>query len=863
MTLPTKLDSNQLKTLGRAKDEMAAFLAADAAQAAIDARQGIADAASAFTFAGTKNKTYYQTTQPSSGMTAGDLWFDTDDNYKSYRYDGAAWQPVRDTAPHTFFQTSAPTATQVGDIWFDTDDGMAQYRWSGSAWVSVQDGDIATAQATADGKNKTFYQTSAPTASAVGDLWFDTDDNWKPYRWSGSAWDLIHDASPIPGTEIQAGAITTNHMTANTIDGNRITAGTLDAGKITAGTIQTDRMTANTINGDRITGNTLNANKIVAGTVSANELATDSVIAAKIQAGAVVADKIAAGAVTAKALTIANFDNLWPNPGSEDAVPSGYTAPGNGTDPQYDFLFADSSLSGSFVRKLSVAGAGAGPTLKNIVPCNPGDKFYVEAMAKRASGTDAVATVGVRFLDVTKTGIGSTLVSSSTVNSGTWTKYSATSGAAPSNACFVQFELALGTATAALDVRFDNILARQMAEGKVIVDGSITASKIAADELKTTNFASTGTGASEVATAGAKMQNAVGGLALIVGPQGMKIGAYLMDEAQGALFKAIGRQTSGTGASLSVDRVWYRGNDDTGTLGGAPNISRLQVTSLWWNTDASIGSYELHFALSPNAASDNLDGMRYATIELWNQSSRTSGTLTLITSFKCLVPDRLYKVPGTDTDAGNSSAWSVIQVHSGVKTANFGALKVTLYNVHGPSDTHCFYCPSGWTNGSALTDNGTTWPGFLTGGTGGGSGGGGGAGGGCLDPRTPVLTGPRTLAPLHTVRVGDKVWTRPEAGGDMAYHVVEGVRHTSNLRCRVKMQDGRAFVCSVNHLMNVRGVWRRADSLQAGEELQGAPSGHVRSVTYLGEGPVVQLSIPTARTYFAGNGCWHHNTLKP
>lgn len=41
--------------------------------------------------ANAKNKTYYQTAAPSSGMTAGDLWFDTDDNNKTYRYSGSAW----------------------------------------------------------------------------------------------------------------------------------------------------------------------------------------------------------------------------------------------------------------------------------------------------------------------------------------------------------------------------------------------------------------------------------------------------------------------------------------------------------------------------------------------------------------------------------------------------------------------------------------------------------------------------------------------------------------------------------------------------------------------------------------------------
>lgn len=46
----------------------------------------------------------------------------------------------------------------------------------------------------ANGKNKTFYQASQPTASATGDIWFDTDDGYKAYRWSGSQWETARDS---------------------------------------------------------------------------------------------------------------------------------------------------------------------------------------------------------------------------------------------------------------------------------------------------------------------------------------------------------------------------------------------------------------------------------------------------------------------------------------------------------------------------------------------------------------------------------------------------------------------------------------------------------------------------------------------
>ena len=42
----------------------------------------------------TVNHIYKQTTAPASGMVSGDIWFDTDDSNKPYRYSGSAWEEV-------------------------------------------------------------------------------------------------------------------------------------------------------------------------------------------------------------------------------------------------------------------------------------------------------------------------------------------------------------------------------------------------------------------------------------------------------------------------------------------------------------------------------------------------------------------------------------------------------------------------------------------------------------------------------------------------------------------------------------------------------------------------------------------------
>jgi len=112
-------------------------------------------------------------------------------------------QATADGKIETFYQTTAPTTAHEGDIWFDTDEGNKIYTYRSGTWVNTQDSKIAqainsaqTAQTTADGKAKVYYQTSAPTgmtANDKGDMWVDTDANNKLYIYNGSAWVVAQD----------------------------------------------------------------------------------------------------------------------------------------------------------------------------------------------------------------------------------------------------------------------------------------------------------------------------------------------------------------------------------------------------------------------------------------------------------------------------------------------------------------------------------------------------------------------------------------------------------------------------------------------------------------------------------------------
>lgn len=185
--------------------------------------------------ADSKSAVYYQDNEPAgTAYEVGDIWIDTNDNDKLYAWDGTDWvlsqdsaaaQATADGKAKTYVQDNEPTggAYNAGDLWIDTNDGNKLYRYSGSAWVSAQDGAISTAQSTANGKNKVYYSTSAPgsTANTAGDIW-----------WQYASGIVIGQYVGAGGTSWTSAPIG-NAVIAN-LDAGKITTGYLDV----AGTVK-------------------------------------------------------------------------------------------------------------------------------------------------------------------------------------------------------------------------------------------------------------------------------------------------------------------------------------------------------------------------------------------------------------------------------------------------------------------------------------------------------------------------------------------------------------------------------------------------------------------------------------------------
>jgi hypothetical protein len=118
------------------------------------------------------------------------------------------------------------------------------------------------ARTVANGKNTIYYQSSAPSGGtyAVDDTWFDSDDGYKMYTWTGSAWS---------GFELGNSAIAS-------ISATKITAGSLAAGVIVTSNLSAGQITTGSLSSAVIATTALNANNITAGTITGRTLRTSA-----------------------------------------------------------------------------------------------------------------------------------------------------------------------------------------------------------------------------------------------------------------------------------------------------------------------------------------------------------------------------------------------------------------------------------------------------------------------------------------------------------------------------------------------------------------------------------------------------------
>jgi len=342
------------------------------------------------------------------------------------------------------------------------------YRWSGTAYtaaVATTDltGQIIAGQIAAGAVDATKFASGIePVTNATGGSLPTTKSttvitwNGKLYRWDGTK----YTAEVVVGDMV--GQITATQIADNAISAPKIAANAVVAGKIAA-------------------------NAVTAGTVAAN-----AITAGTIAAGAVNARELAANAVTAEKMVVGSATNLLAD-GSLFNDGIGWQATIGGTAEYVSVTDGPGGVAAKVMRITSTstncrtyntewALDGSSNGIRQIAP---GTAFRVKVKLRKVSGT-----AGLARLELLRTGPGQAIqyvqpgnmtIASATV--GEWVEYSAViTQAAGYTAMAARVQLSASGPV----VEFTEMSILPMAAGELIVDGSITASKVVLAD--TTNF---------------------------------------------------------------------------------------------------------------------------------------------------------------------------------------------------------------------------------------------------------------------------------------------------------------------------------------------------------------------------------------
>ena len=162
--------------------------------------------------------------------------------------------------------------------------------------IAEADKKAEKATAIANGKNTAYYSASQPTGGTymTNDVWYDTNDGYRMYYWSGKAWT----AAQYGTNAIAEGSITTALLNAEAVTAGKIAAGAVSADKIAANAVTADKILASAVTAAKIATNAVEADKIKAGAITAGKIATNAVDTGNLKASCVTTEKISTGAIT-------------------------------------------------------------------------------------------------------------------------------------------------------------------------------------------------------------------------------------------------------------------------------------------------------------------------------------------------------------------------------------------------------------------------------------------------------------------------------------------------------------------------------------------------------------------------------------
>lgn len=347
---------------------------------------------------------------------------------------------------------AVPGTRQTSDLLFRTDDGKL-YRWNGTAYIAsvptsdltgtvsgaqIADAALTTAKFASTIKPIEIVAALPGPAHVEGRMVYLTADD-KLYRNTGAGWTAAVSATDMTGqivsTQITDGAISTPKIATGAI-----VAGTIAANAITAAAIAADAVTAG---------------KIAAAAISARELAADSVTATKLFVG--------------------DTSNMVPD--WSDGTMDGWANPTT--------LVADSTAGAASGWRFASADRNCTYGLK-YVQVNEGETYYFSVWVYN---TDPDYSARILARTRTAAGVVANYQVVATAVKNAWTRleaqYTIPAGVTELTMFLASLKPALNTYFA----YFTKPVMRRAGSGELIVDGAITAAKIAANTIVAGNIA--------------------------------------------------------------------------------------------------------------------------------------------------------------------------------------------------------------------------------------------------------------------------------------------------------------------------------------------------------------------------------------
>jgi hypothetical protein len=219
-------------------------------------------------------------------------------------------------------------------------------------------------------------------------------------------------------------------------------------------------------------------------------------VAGTIAAAAIGATEIAADSIFAKHLIVADYENLVANASSELALPSGLSYPVAYDSAEIEFrgVINTNANRGNNCRRVTGNTAAVYLTLCDPVPAKAGDVFRISVKSK--VGTTGTAQVAIAGVNASGSDVATPTASTGTTSTSyqsdgppivtDYVEYTVPTGSGASAVVAVRAYL-MYTGAAATYGYFDDILFRKMLAGELVVDGAITAAKIAANTITATS----------------------------------------------------------------------------------------------------------------------------------------------------------------------------------------------------------------------------------------------------------------------------------------------------------------------------------------------------------------------------------------